>query len=442
MKKSLLHGAVLAFFSIFAGVFAADSLAQSERMQEFNIENDAVDEYMATSNATLTRTRGIHGQEFFDQPRSYRPDQPRTKTITFALPLKPKPKPKPKPKNLTATVTMSEHPDMSSPVLTAEVELKDGVGSYVLRNMVPDRSYYYSVSASGKTLTKGSFTTTGQMRMIAIDNGFNIRDLGGWTGWNGYKVRYEALYRGGSLGGTDKDGNRSDISDEDRAELKRIGIRALLDLRAATNAGKYAGESSLHSYTYGASTLWDADYNNTMTDYGAYNQDEAVIADVAWIIHELKQGRPVYFNCRQGADRTGTVAFVIEGLLGCYGDDEGRQMGMDYELTGFSQANLVDNVKFASSYRSATEAYGNRAKLFSQLLSLSPAKEDAIELNDLQEKCYYYLNRLIDKDDLDWFVNYMLGITDLYVGPSWARSTGRSVKEIGESKANVVTYIR
>lgn len=412
---------------------------------EFNIENPAVQEFMASSNATFSSDKGVINQAFYDRQFSYRPDQPAMQTITFH-----------DTKATKAKVYLSTAKNMKNADLVGEFHMPNGNGSCVLRNFIPNLMYYYKVVADdGRTIKKGSIKTSGQVRMIAIDRGFNIRDLGGWKGLNGKSIRYAQIYRGGSLGGTDKDGTLSDITDEDRAELHRIGIRAQLDLRAATNKGRYAGEGSLHSYSAGKAPMADCDFNNTMTDNGAYNEDASVISDIAWIIYELKKGRPVYFNCRQGADRTGTIAFLIEGLLGCYEYTNARganQMALDYELTGFSQANLIDNWKVSTSCRPAQEAYTNKHKLFRQLLDLQATEPD-IHLANLQQKCYYYLNRYtnpkhgaqslhIDKADLDWFIAFMLQMSTKEYAPhqpSWAQS-GTGLKQVAEACANVVDY--
>ncbi len=411
---------------------APDSVKNGEEADVLNIENSYVQEFCQKANSTFSDATSNYGESFFKGATNHYSDQPNGKTISFASATA-----------SSAQVVLSQQSDYSSPELTADVSLQNGTGSYKLTNLYPGKNYYYKVTADGETIATGLFTTTGQVRMIELEKGFNIRDLGGWKGLRGNSVRYGQIYRGASLGGTDKDGNKSDITDADKKELHRLGIRAHLDLRAATNKGKYAGESSLHSYSRGETTLTDACFANIMTDYGAYNQDESVVRDIAFIIYELRKGHPVYFNCRQGADRTGIIAFVIEGLLGC-GDYTnaagGNQMALDYELTGFSGANRVDNVKVSSSYRSAKYTYGETSKLFRQLFDLNPS---SIQLNNLQERCYYYLNRYcenarIGKDDLDWFITYMLNLSD-YSSPSWAIE-GDDLKDVAETGANVVQH--
>lgn len=390
------------FFCLAMIVLIGTSLqARRWNVERINVENPAVQQYLSQSNSTFSEREGRLARAFFDQERSYRPDQPVGKRLSFAC------------KGGKAHVLVAHDKRFHQVVLDSTMAVKGEQGEFLLTNLVPGRRYYYRVTAAGKKVLQGVVEAEGQLRMIAIDHGFNIRDLGGWTGLDGKRIRYGWLYRGGSLGGTDKDGNESTLPWTDRCELHRIGIRAQLDLRAPTNRGKYAGEGSLHSYSLGRTTLLEADFCNNMTDYGAYNQDATVVSDVEWIIDKLQEGKPVYFNCRQGADRTGTIAFVLEGLLGCYDHPtaaDGNQMAVDYELTGFSQANLVDNWRVATSHRSAVEAYTNRRKLFRQIIDLKAA--DGRQLPTVQEQCYYYLTQgkdvRIAPAKLDWFIHFML----------------------------------
>ena len=52
------------------------------------------------------------------------------------------------------------------------------------------------------------------------------------------------------------------------------------------------------------------------------------------IIEWLRDGKVVYFHCHGGADRTGTLAFLLEGLLGVSESD----MSKDFELTTYSNS--------------------------------------------------------------------------------------------------------
>lgn len=446
MNKHLRNILILAL-GMTATACKGDDLTAREDTLVFNVENEAVRYVMANSDARFCDTPSCIPQTYFDNAElPFRPDQPNALRIEFT---------DKRAKRATVSVTLNRA--LGEVVFRDTVNVADGRGAFCVTNLVPGVTYWYTVLAdNGRVIERKPFTATGQVRMIALDGGFNIRDLGGWRGLGGRTVKYGLLYRGGSLGGTDMSGNRSDIPQTGKDELLHLGIRAQLDLRAATNCGKYTGEGSLHSYSAGEAPHLSLDFNNTMTDYGAYDQDKSVVADVAWIIYELRHGKPVYFNCRQGADRTGTIAFLLEGLLGCYeygNSAGGNQMAMDYELTGFSRANLVDNWKVTTSCRPASEAYTNQNKLFRKILDLEAAEPDIL-LTTVQQKCYYYLNRYvgpdwkgaplhIDSNDLDWFITHAL--TDITAAdyaplrPVWA-AAGNDLKQVAEQCANVVRY--
>ena len=49
------------------------------------------------------------------------------------------------------------------------------------------------------------------------------------------------------------------------------------------------------------------------------------------IINKLSENKSIYFHCNAGADRTGTLSFIIEALCGVSDDDKSK----DYELTSF-----------------------------------------------------------------------------------------------------------
>ena len=66
----------------------------------------------------------------------------------------------------------------------------------------------------------------------------------------------------------------------------------------------------------------------------AWNAVTDIMTDVA------ENGKNIYFHCRVGADRTGTVAYLIEGLLGV--PDEARYE--EYSLSHLS--GLYDRTRY------------------------------------------------------------------------------------------------
>ena len=416
---------------------------------ELDIENPTAAAVMSRSYSTFDAgspsfldNSGFHSLRNSALNNGYRNDQPVGKYISFS--------------STTATrarLRMATDPVYDRPVLDTEVGLTNGRGVYHLRNFVPGQKYYYAVTIGSDTLTSGTLSTKGQLRMIRVDGSWNIRDLGGWKGWNGNPVRYEWIYRGGSPGGQNLGGNTYSLSDADLAELHRIGIRAHLDLRALPGKGAWPEDGKQNAYSLGYTPLTDAEFINIATDFALFDatKSSAAVGDVAWIIHQLKQGNPVYFHCRTGADRTGTMGYTLLGLLGCDAyttPSGGNQIAIDYELTSLGmdeEGTIAYNTRgthpsqYSNRYANAIATSGYN--YFRTLRGLSvPGCPDA----DFQQRCYYYLNRYfldndvptagrvsISKSDLDWFINFMLGITDRegnlqpghtvrYEGPSWA----------------------
>ena len=294
---------------------------------------------------------------------------------------------------------------------------------YTFNNLIPGVTYSYSISAAGNQVKEGSFTPTGQVRMLDIPYAWNYRDEGGWTGLEGKKVRYGWIYRGSSLNGkfTGKDGTLEvydeanwTVPDTMRVIINRIGIKAELDLRGNLNiVGQSGNNRSAHSNSLEHTQFDDVDYYWNMSDYGYYYPMErsALVQDLAFIIAELKKGRPVAYHCRSGADRTGVLGGLLLALLGVSDGDIAR----DYELTSLS-----------------SEYPEKRLKLASQALSASrdnfyPGKGiRGLEGETVQEQYYRYVNQHFDDvhinaDDIDWYIKFMLGL-DSYEHPSWAKN--------------------
>ena len=144
---------------------------------------------------------------------------------------------------------------------------------------------------------------------------WNVRDLGGWA-CDGGTVKYGLLIRGGKL------------SAADRAVLVgELGIQHDLDLRGREGGGS-DDEPEMTESPLG-NDVW---YTRTQ-QYAWY----ALTPVATWqayfrcVIDAVTHREPVYFHCTAGADRTGTLACVREGLLGMSQSD----IDKDYELTTF-----------------------------------------------------------------------------------------------------------
>lgn len=151
---------------------------------------------------------------------------------------------------------------------------------------------------------------------------WNVRDIGGWE-CDGGTVKYGLLIRGGR------------ISAADRAVLvDQLGVQHEIDLRGKEGRdpsdGDVATESPLGSDVW--FTIADKAASYALTPVATWQ------LYLRCVIDAVTHREPVYFHCTAGADRTGTLACVLEGLLGMSQSD----IDKDYELTCFYSGTETD----------------------------------------------------------------------------------------------------
>ncbi|MBQ2986410.1 MAG: tyrosine-protein phosphatase [Tyzzerella sp.] len=221
---------------------------------------------------------------------------------------------------------------------------------------VPGTTYYWKVvgDAEGSTSAVDTFTTLdAPVRYISTLNIPNVRDMGGWETEDGKRVKYELVYRGGKT--NPSSGNKCTPEDEELF-AEKLGIRTEIDLRTQN-----ADDGNQTSSVFGFNVRY---YKTTLTQfcyiYPEFEQtepfqrsyDSRSKQSIQQIFEVLgnENNYPIYFHCNAGADRTATVAFLINGLLGVSYED----LTKDYELTTFSTSgsrwrSSVTDGKFDSS---------------------------------------------------------------------------------------------
>ena len=161
----------------------------------------------------------------------------------------------------------------------------------------------------------------------------NIRDLGGmevsFTRGNTTKtgtIKYGKLYRGAQLSGGQTDVN----------SLTKLGITREVDLRDQ-NEGTNPVRLPKHDKCDGNCGTLSSAEDIIITNYRIYptydNGDNyAALRDaMKYVMQSVVDGDNIYFHCTIGTDRTGTLAYFLEGLLGVSEEDKLE----DYELTYF-----------------------------------------------------------------------------------------------------------
>ena len=209
-----------------------------------------------------------------------------------------------------------------------------------LYNFVPGKIYYWESSTD--STKHGYVKPTGERRLITIPGTTrqtrNIRDLGGLpvdTDGDGTidgTIKYQKIYRGEKIWGTNRNG-------ETKSQFEKLGIYNELDLRTQDSEIIASEEDKLTNYIPNEIVHYKIDHTEFGTaatetrfngkSYYQLSRDAAI--DVMKRIVEGDDDYALYFHCRIGADRTGTLAYILEGLLGV--PTEYRHQ--DYELTTF-----------------------------------------------------------------------------------------------------------
>lgn len=181
-------------------------------------------------------------------------------------------------------------------------------GTETIYNLVPGAADYL-VQQDGIIGSCGHLIPTGTLRMIAAPSAINVRDLGGWV-CDGGTIKYGKLFRGGALSASARG-----------VLVDYLGIAVDLDLRGTAEAG------------ITASPLGDDIEFVCPSTYAMYSlTNTAALTEVLRCIFDaVSIGKPLYFHCAVGADRTATVACIVELLLGVAQGDVDK----DYELTSF-----------------------------------------------------------------------------------------------------------
>ena len=198
----------------------------------------------------------------------------------------------------------------STPVAANTKPIGKTVGGVTYYNEVPNVETPFSADSAAGTLKPLDALRWINAGADSQGNSFcpNMRDLGGWP-CDGGKVRYGLLFRCGQP----TIYARSVLVDQ-------LHIQRELDLQGQdlTRTTSAMGD--------------DIDYCRP-PQYQWYTiADKAIWKEILTFLFDgARYGRPTIFHCSAGADRTGTVACIVEALLGV----SQSNIDKDYELTSF-----------------------------------------------------------------------------------------------------------
>lgn len=254
----------------------------------------------------------------------------------------------------TYTVLVSEYEDMRD--AKAYPATSEQVSIY---NLKANTTYYYQAQNESFAGKVKSFSTDSKApRNLFIDGVTNARDLGGWKISENTYVKQNMILR------------TSKFNFDESSELKitESGIETLvndfaikteIDLRTvADNENGGITESPLGKNVRYISMPFESGGNVILLNKDKLPDLFAIFGDEA--------NYPIVFHCSIGTDRTGMVAFLINGLLGVDKEDLYR----DFLFSNFGE---IGSMRTPSIIKTYMETVGMAAG------------------NDLSEQIYNYL---------------------------------------------------
>ncbi len=234
-------------------------------------------------------------------------------------------------------------------------------------NLKTDTDYFYKLHLkleNGRNLVyQGSFETAKSPRFLNIQSIGNARDIGGWTTVDGKTIKQGLLFRGTELDGAVESAYK--LTESGVSEMvTRLGIKYDMDLRESTDMvpGEYILGSSV-THKYYSAPMYGAAFDNS-----GKNSIRKIFSDLA-----DKNNYPMYIHCTYGRDRTGTVCYILEALLGLSEKD----LIKEYELSGLfyggvNRSDIMTVYGGLLSYEGATI----QQKTENYLLSIGVTKQE------------------------------------------------------------------
>lgn len=265
------------------------------------------------------------------------------------------------------TLTLSENDDMSES-FTVSSENKT---AYV-DNLKVGTTYYVTASVGEKTVKLDNIVTDDCCpRIINVDGVKNVRDVGGWNTLDGGKVKQGLLFRCGRM----NESNTSEVNIEVTKSgietmVGYLGIKTDIDLRG--NGEKEIG--GITSSPLGESVA----YRNTAMPYDPdiFVGNEEQLLEVFHILSD-ESNYPIAFHCNIGTDRTGMIAFLVNGLLGVCEED----LYKDYCFSNFADiggSRSIDGLKNHEYYKAVMNTEGDTLseKIHNFLLNLGVTEDE------------------------------------------------------------------
>ena len=209
--------------------------------------------------------------------------------------------------------------------------LPKSVKQYDVQNAKIGTTYCWTVTAidgDGVSYPSevASFTTDAQgPRNLTVDGVTNVRDVGGWATEDGGRVRQGLLFRGSKLVANNS-ATKLLVTEAGIKTLRdEIKVKSEIDLRLKSKLGGLTSSPLGNTVNFYSCPMED----NPAVFFTDANTMKS-IRDVFALLAD-ENNYPIYFHCSIGTDRTGVIAWLVNGLCGVAEKDLWR----DYLFSNF-----------------------------------------------------------------------------------------------------------
>ncbi|MBR1891300.1 MAG: tyrosine-protein phosphatase [Clostridia bacterium] len=261
--------------------------------------------------------------------------------------------------------------------------------SLLLINLYMATEYNWSVTdANGNERAVNGFTTADTVRTLFTGYVNNVRDLGGRMTSSGKRVKQGVIYRGAEM-------NLQTYVDENSAK-HYINLRSL-ELDILNNGVKIKNEldfrTSAETLGMTKSPLGDqvnyysypiSAYTGMFCKHSSNGADKPEMREyyqnILRLLATASEDNVCYFHCWGGADRTGTIGFLVNGLLGVSYTD----LLIDFELTTFS-----NNYRYRQDDPANYNYFNSMVTQLIENYRLSPDETISTVIERYMKQCLY-----------------------------------------------------
>jgi hypothetical protein len=264
--------------------------------------------------------------------------------------------------NTSGTLFLGEMEDLSD---AREYPLAEEENYIIIDNLKVDTTYYYEIHAAN-AVYPGTFRTAPSTRFLYIPGLANVRDIGGGRNLDGKKVRQGLLIRGVELDGLVN--AKYYIPEDKLADVQEtFGFRYDFDLRSSSiYNGAYTSRLGVEHKFYDA-PMYGGIFTETY-----YKNLRNIFTDLA-----DPNKYPMYLHCTWGQDRTGTIVFLLQGILNM----SERDMIREFQLTGYVARDIATSNNMGSIISGMRPYAGDtlQEKIVSFLITEIGVTEEQIE---------------------------------------------------------------